>query len=178
MLAVLALVAQAQVAPPVVRIPGRAESQRPGWTEATSPQAIEVQNQATRPEAVASPAPERSTRGGPSVPIGTILAWAGSMTNTPPLPSGWVTCDGQVVADAASPYLGQPVPDLNGAHAEEDGRFLRGAAKSGGIGGSTWHVHGGYLSQKYGTQRSPVPSAIRANHLPPYYNVVWIIRIK
>lgn len=59
-------------------------------------------------------------------PIGAIIAWHKSFTNTPTLPDSWVECNGQVLSDAGSVYNGQTMPDLNG-----EGRFLRGAAISG-----------------------------------------------
>lgn len=59
-------------------------------------------------------------------PIGTIQAWHKSFPNTPALPTGWVECNGQVLADTGSPYNGQTIPNLNGGE-----RFLRGSATSG-----------------------------------------------
>ena len=61
-----------------------------------------------------------------SVPVGTIVAWHVDLTGTPPLPSSWQMCDGQMVTDPASPYFGQTLPDLNG-----EGRYLRGGVFSG-----------------------------------------------
>ncbi len=71
-------------------------------------------------------------------PIGAILPWLKSFTNTPALISGWVECDGSVLSDVDSVYNGQTLPDLNG------GEFLRGDATSGGTGGSDTmaHTHG------------------------------------
>ena len=40
------------------------------------------------------------------VPIGTVLAWDKSLTNTPPLPGTWAECNGQTVLDPESPYHG------------------------------------------------------------------------
>ena len=63
----------------------------------------------------------------PTAPVGSIVAWHGSHAGTPALPpDGWVECNGQTVADSASPYDGQVVPNLNGEH-----RFLRGSHTSG-----------------------------------------------
>ncbi len=59
-------------------------------------------------------------------PIGAILPWHKSFTNTPSLPEGWVECNGQSLSDADSVYDGQTIPDLNG-----DERFLRGGSTSG-----------------------------------------------
>jgi len=105
-------------------------------------------------------------------PIGTIVAWLKNYTNTPSLPEGWVECNGQVINDAESPYNGQTAPNLNG-----NNRFLRGNTTSGGTGGSETHSHGrttgGNLSDDIHTT-----AMTTVNHLPPYYNVVWIMRIK
>lgn len=64
-------------------------------------------------------------------PIGTILAWHKSMTNTPSLPSSgeWIECNGQTLSDTASPYHNRVIPNLNGA--ASTGHFLRGSDTSG-----------------------------------------------
>ncbi|MEQ9365612.1 MAG: LamG domain-containing protein, partial [Leptospirales bacterium] len=71
--------------------------------------------------------------GGDSLPLGTIMAWHKDLTGTPPLPVGWVECNGQIINETASPYNGQTLPDLN--HPKESwntkGSFLRGGAMSG-----------------------------------------------
>lgn len=148
-----------------------------------------VQLQSAMPDAVdpaAEPGLEAAPKSGPAtapagagvvVPVGTILAWTSHMTNSPPLPAGWMRCDGQKVDDERSPYFGQRLPDLNRAEGE-GGRFLRGAPESGREGGSLTHTHGSYRSQKYGTQRSPVAATLPAEHLPPFYTVVWIMRVR
>ncbi len=74
-------------------------------------------------------------------PIGAILAWHKSLAGTPGLPASgeWVECNGQMLADAASPYNGQTIPNLNGdaAGANSPGQaakvamFLRGGSTSG-----------------------------------------------
>lgn len=60
------------------------------------------------------------------VPVGAIVAWHKSFSNTPSLPSEFMECNGQQVTDAGSVYYGQTLPDLNG-----DERFLRGSSSSG-----------------------------------------------
>lgn len=60
------------------------------------------------------------------MPVGSIVAWHKSFTNTPALPAGWMECNGQAVSDASSPYNGQTLPNLNG-----EARFLRGSSTSG-----------------------------------------------
>jgi len=128
--------------------------------------------------------------GYPALPIGSLMAWAKTITGVPALPSGWVQCDGQVLSDADSPLNGQTMPALNAANV-----FLRGNSTSGTTGGADTHTHaysfstdnasgayqqGGSDSAKYsGTHSHTVSgtSAAAAN-IPPYYSAVWIIRIK
>jgi hypothetical protein len=104
---------------------------------------------------------------------------------TPQLPDGWVECDNSIINDADSPYNGVNAPDLNSA----SNRFLRGNISSGATGGNLTHNHGGVTG-------APSATVIRANledtaaspththtissdnHEPPYYDVVWIMRIK
>ena len=66
------------------------------------------------------------------VPIGSIIAWAKSITGAPPLLPNFVQCDGQTLSDGDSPLNGQVIPDLNGGN-----KFLRGASTSGGTGGKS-----------------------------------------
>jgi len=115
-------------------------------------------------------------------PIGAIIAWAKSMTSVPQtLPVGWVECDGSVISDAESVLNGETLPDLNG------GEFLRGAGTSGGTGGSATHTHplpilGNSTWTADGAGFSPLATdssnTDAGGSLPPYYNVVWIMRIK
>lgn len=134
-------------------------------------------------------------------PIGSIMPWLKSYTNTPALPGGWVECNGQVLVDAESVYNGQTIPDLNG-----DNRFLRGNATSGGAGGSatqtaslangphagssnpdTWvgdsinsagELHAYNTSGTTSYFQAKKSSTASFSILPPYYNVVWIMRVK
>lgn len=111
------------------------------------------------------------------VPIGTVTAWLKSFPNTPALPNAWVQCNGQTLSDSGSVYNGQTIPNLNGQN-----RFLRGRSASGATGGSASHSH---------TLTTCTPNCIpwqsgginnntttTANHLPPFYNVVWIMKVK
>ena len=121
----------------------------------------------------------------PITPIGAVIAWLKSFTNTPNLPDGWVECDGSVLSDADSVYNGQTLPDLNG------GEFLEGRATSGDTGGSATmsHSHNIVLEALGGPDnesRSAIDgidnfstaAASNTENRPPYYNVVWIMRIK
>lgn len=120
----------------------------------------------------------------PTTPIGSVLAWLKSFTNTPALPDGFVECNGQVLSDADSVYNGQTLPDLNG-----DNRFLRGNSTTGGTGGSETMAHTHILSgvndelSQNGTTYDGITSrttgaATNDENRPPFYNIVWIIRIK
>ena len=110
-------------------------------------------------------------------PIGSITAWAKNLPGVvADLPESWVECNGQVLDDPDSPLDGQTIPKLNG-DSDDDKRFLRGAATSGGTGGSAtitlpwasfWNTDIGPVAAKPGTY----------SILPPYYEVVWIMRVK
>ena len=111
------------------------------------------------------------------VPIGAIVAWVKSLAGTPSLLPSFVECNGQVLADGDSPLNGRTIPNLN-ASGGGTKRFLRGSTTSGTTGGTETHTH---------TEAPPVGSALwspntntlqPANHLPPYYEVVWVMRIK
>ena len=114
------------------------------------------------------------------VPIGCILPWHKSLTGTPTLPPQFVECNGQVLNDAESPYNGQTIPDLNVTQ-----RFLRGSSTSGTTGGTETHNHTATLNlnegSAVGTQwnnTSSVLTTTNKNHLPPYMEIVHIMRIK
>jgi microcystin-dependent protein len=140
-------------------------------------------------------------------PIGGVVAWLKSYTNTPALPSGWVECNGQTLSDADSVFNGQAIPNLNGAN-----RFLRGNSTSSGLGGAETvqltlrqmpsHSHDintipypgtagddDNILTKANTQSGGLETTIVEGggddnggepheNLPPYYNVVWIMRVK
>ena len=62
-------------------------------------------------------------------PVGSIVAWHGSLfTTLPTLPSGWALCDGGVINDSASPLNGKTRPLLN---SPSTGRMLVGNTTSG-----------------------------------------------
>ena len=111
-----------------------------------------------------------------AVPVGSIVAWAKTLTSVPALPDGWLECDGQTISDADSPMDGEDVPNLNNAEtAANSNRFLRGSPTSGGTSGTETHTH---THSPTGNFQSGAGSTSVVNHLPPYYNVVWIMRIK
>ena len=117
-------------------------------------------------------------------PIGSVMAWLKTMTNTPALPSGWVECNGETLNDTDSPYHNDVLPDLNG-----DNRFLRGNSTSGGVGGSDEITHNHSWSHTSGarTGTTGALAVVRddlsisnntSDNKPPYMNVVWIMRVK
>jgi hypothetical protein len=113
-----------------------------------------------------------------SYPIGSIGAWHKTFTNTPALPAEWLECNGQVINDAQSPYNGQNMPDLNTTN-----RFLRGNATSGTTGGQeTATTSGDNTEQTAGVGVTAHCAVHGHTHtvdtVPPYMNVVWIMRIK
>ena len=118
-------------------------------------------------------------------PIGTIMSWLKDYTNTPSLPDGWLECNGQTLSDSDSPYNGQVIPDLNG-----DNRFLRGNSTSGATGGEETtpaHYHITFLPEGRGGSTGggvdgdtsyQTDSKNAHDNRPPFYDVVWIMRIK
>ena len=153
-------------------------------------------------------------------PVGSIVAWAKTLTGTPAIPTGWVECDGSVLSDADSPLDGVTIPDLNG-----NNNFMRGNSTSGGTGGAATHTlteaesglqghthtvtdpghthsiprGAGVVTRDSGannvadtsggtsgskttgvTVDSVAGAAASSAHenLPPYYDVVWIMRVK
>lgn len=115
---------------------------------------------------------------GPAVgalPVGGVAAWLKSFPNTPALAAEFAECNGQVLSDAASPYDGETLPDLNGGE-----RFLRGAATSGTLGGQDVFPTRFADNANVGILFNAVTpdDAPGAAPLPPYYSVVWVMRIK
>jgi hypothetical protein len=126
------------------------------------------------------------------VPIGSVIAWCKSLiAGVPPLLPNFVECNGQVLADGDSPLNGATIPNLNGSN-----YFLRGNATSGGTGGSTSHTHavsgntgnssnyitapntGGYYAPPGVHNHSVSITSGGGDGTPPYYNMVWVMRIK
>ncbi len=121
-------------------------------------------------------------RSSESVPIGTVMAWHKNLAGVPGLPASWVECNGQTLADEASPLNGQVIPNLNG-----NNYFMRGNATSGGTGGASAHTHQINVQQYTNWDLAPDAShhtsgtlitAAEASNLPPYMNMVWIMKVK
>jgi len=116
------------------------------------------------------------------LPVGSILAWAKSFTGVSTIPDGYLECDGSTVSDVDSPLNGQAIPNLNSTPS-----FLRGNSTSGGTGGSATHNHvtNSADSETNSASGAQTGSATGHQHTfdaqsnnPPYYEVVYIIRIK
>lgn len=121
------------------------------------------------------------------VPIGGIVAWLKSFTNTPALPAEFVECNGQVLSDAGSVYNGQTIPNLNASGGGTQ-YFLRGSTGSGSTGGAETQApstdgpsdtvsgaNGSDFTAAGGSHTHPVQTF---SILPSYYEVVWVMRIK
>ncbi|MEE4357747.1 MAG: hypothetical protein V2I97_14875 [Desulfococcaceae bacterium] len=125
-------------------------------------------------------------------PIGTINAWHKTLSGTSALPSNWVECNGQILNDPESPYNGSQIPNLNTPNL-----FLRGGLSSGTTGGIDKHSHsysgitdyalaGGELGERYKNDQATRThhrhnysgTTAQTSHIPPYFSVVWIIRVK
>lgn len=125
------------------------------------------------------------------MPVGAVIPWLKSYTNTPALGTSWVECNGQVLSDVASVFNGQTIPDLNGNGGTK--RFLRGSATSGTTGGSDTQTHTHTVSltgtYKQGSNNGTTELQAEATtfttsapsdtaNLPSYYEVVFIMRVK
>ena len=111
-------------------------------------------------------------------PVGAIVAWHKNAAPNLALSDHWLECNGQTVNDPTSQFHGLTLPNLNTTNL-----FLRGAAATGATGGSTSHSHGYNATTDVaaGADTSvvhPSSSTTTETHLPPYFEVVWVIRIK
>lgn len=83
-------------------------------------------------------------------PVGTILSWHKDLAGTPALNDWWHECDGSLVTDVDSPYVGTNLPAIGNQYGLE-----AGPGTSGGT------VNHGYAVGGH-----------------PFFQVIWIIRIK
>jgi hypothetical protein len=113
---------------------------------------------------------------GTLVPIGGVIPWFKDTPGVPALPSNFVECNGQVLADPASPLDGQTMPDINtGAQ-----RFIRGGASSGATGGIDSFATALADNAGVGTPQNfvTVDFSPGAQPFPPYVTAVYVIRVK
>ena len=133
-------------------------------------------------------------------PIGTIVALHKSMSGVPTIGEGWVECNGGTVSDSESLMNGIAIPNLNGAGGS-DQRFLRGSSASGSEGGEDTHqlteaempshthsytyIQGpsGSDGAAGGKEDRPATTGLKGGdqeheNRPPFFEIVWIMRIK
>ncbi|MCP4133661.1 MAG: hypothetical protein GY754_22020 [bacterium] len=137
-------------------------------------------------------------------PVGTIAAWHKNMTvksgaSSPPIPEGWVECNGLPVDDPESIYHGKATPKLNSPRYSGNSRglFLRGHTKSGffeidifeehdhtysypSFGTSGVDETGGHQVYRNHSFNDDEPSGLSGGDetRPANMSVVWIMRIK
>ena len=107
------------------------------------------------------------------VPIGAIIPWLKDLSGVPTMPSSYMECDGSTVNDADSPLNAVTLPNLTN-------KFLMGSSASGSTGGVSSR---GVASDRAGDTGSDAggfgfTSSATQDNKPPYYTVVFIIRIK
>ncbi len=141
------------------------------------------------------------------IPIGGIIPWAKSIPGMPSLSNNFVECNGQTINDPVSPLNGQTIPNLNGENrflrggstSGEIGGYESHAHKlplghdeSGNYQGLAWDVSlaAGSYTAEYEFEAYQVHtestnsisakplSSFSVDSRPPYYNVVWIMRVK
>jgi hypothetical protein len=128
-------------------------------------------------------------------PIGSVVAWLKSYTNTPALSDNWVECNGQTLDDEDSVYDGQTIPNLNGSLGSGlKGYFLRGHSSSGETETSQnlAHTHslpstdydttptgGAYSASNDKNERTNTTGSSGGTEArPSNYSVVFIMRVK
>lgn len=94
------------------------------------------------------------------------------------LPPGWLECNGQVIDDQDSIFDGETLPELLTAE-----RFLKGDTTSGQVGGALSKTTS--IPSATAQIGAGAPNGADRNHShtitdirPPYFVVVWIMRIK
>jgi len=108
-------------------------------------------------------------------PIGGIISYAKTIAGTPSLPVNFLECNGQAINNALSPYNGLNTPPIN-----NNNLFLRGNTSSGGTGGAATHLHTLNISSGTDWIKNAVAlesSINTASNIPPYYDIVFIMRI-
>jgi hypothetical protein len=160
-----------------------------GELDANSNKIVNVSDPTGNQDAATKNYVDVNAAGAGSVPIGAVVPWLKSYTNTPSLGPNFLECNGQTVSDTESPFDGQTLPDLNG-----NNRFLRPNSTSGGTGGNNNHNHtisGDLENVEFGAGEefyslqsgdsqgsSGSFNTSTSSNIPPYYDVVMIIRIK
>ena len=71
------------------------------------------------------------------LPVGSIIFWHQNFAGTPTLPAGWVLCNGILITDGRSPYVGQSTPLLSSGQT----CFWRGSNTSSGPFFTSLHQH-------------------------------------
>ncbi len=140
---------------------------------------------------------EPGVPGSGGVPVGAIIPWMGLLAGLP-IPTGFQLCDGSAIVDSESPFNGFNTPPLNGT-TDNTKRFLRGSSNTvGASGGSSQHQHlpGTYMctssnpatgggsgpicgaNVQFGPGSGGSPVTTLDFHLPPYFDIEFIMRIK
>jgi hypothetical protein len=108
-----------------------------------------------------------------AVPRGTIIAWNSSVYKDP---AGWAICD------AAHHKANPAIPDLSG-------KFLKGiniesGEANGATGGSATYTYPIVKNRNFrtgdgfqGDGPDCMAGSVSGNYLPPYYTVVYIIKL-
>ncbi len=96
--------------------------------------------------------------------------------SVPALPENFAECNGQLLNDPQSPLDGQVLPDLNGS----PGRFLCGAGASGALGGIDSFGTASADNAGVGAPFAAVTTDFSPGAMPypPFYTVVWVVRVK
>jgi hypothetical protein len=119
------------------------------------------------------------------VPLAGIIPYDDSYVDaTGVLVDGWVWCDGNVITDVLSPFVGENTPLLNGT-TDTDKRFLLGSSPieiTGLLVGSPTHGHTFPQVTNIDYDNSSTvnwyASLTAASSIPKYYEVKFMMRIR
>lgn len=116
--------------------------------------------------------------------IGTIKPYNKTLTATKityNITAFWKECDGSTLSDTESPLHNTVLPLLNGT-SDSTSRFLQGATTSGTFGGAASYTHGHGVTTQEGADPGAVSVtsvlAATVSVIPPYYQVVFLIKVK
>ena len=148
---------------------------------------------------------EKESRSIGDVPIGGIVPWAKTLAGVPNLAEGWVECDGSVLVDSQSSLNGQTIPDLNGDNRFLRGNSTSGGVggaeptthrhvmetttdtSSASTGDNVGWETSGSSTNSMNTFGAGAGSwekiqgrttLVAGSTLPPYYEIVWIMRVR
>jgi len=151
---------------------------------------------------------ESTSRSVGDVPIGGVIPWLKSLTGVYSYGEGWVECNGQTLVDPLSSLNGQTIPNLNGNNNFLRGNSTSGGTGGSATanhrhtapvlwyaGDSSFRLPSDFstgtapddtssikITTSVVGEQTSIPGLVTSytapSIIPPYYNVVWIMRVR